>query len=137
MKSIFHLAYHVTDLNVARYFYGEILGCHEGRSTENWVEFDFFGHRISLHLGMPFKTTRTDIVNGQKVPMPHLGVILEHGNWEKLAKRLERANVDFIVPPQVRSEGEPGEQWTMFFTDTCGNPIEVKGLKNLDDVFAH
>ncbi|WP_424983254.1 VOC family protein [Maritalea sp. S77] len=136
MKSIFHLAYHVTDLNVARYFYGEILGCHEGRSAESWVDFDFFGHQISLHVGMPFKTARTGMVGDHKVPMPHLGVILEHGDWEKLAERLKRANVDFIIPPQVRFEGEPGEQWTMFFTDPCGNPIEVKGFKNMDGVFA-
>ena len=105
MKSIFHLAYHVTDLNVARYFYGEILGCHEGRSAESWGDFDLFGHQISLHVGMPFKTARTGLVGDHKVPMPHLGVILEHGDWEKLAERLRGLMQRYPLIGDVRGKG--------------------------------
>ena len=135
MKSLFHLAYHVTDLDVARRFYGGVLGCREGRSTTTWVDFDFFGHQISLHLGEPFRTTRTGRVGDHLVPMPHLGLVLELPDWHALAQRLRDAQVDFELPPQVRFEGQPGEQWTMFFTDPSGNPIEVKGFRSLETVY--
>ena len=135
MKSLFHLAYHVTDLDVARRFYGGVLGCREGRSTTTWVDFDFFGHQISLHLGEPFRTTRTGRVGDHLVPMPHLGLVLELPDWHALAQRLRDAQVDFVLPPQVRFEGQPGEQWTMFFTDPSGNPIEVKGFRSLETVY--
>lgn len=136
MRSVFHLAYHVTDLNAARRFYGELLGCAEGRSTESWVDFDFFGHQISLHLGQPFATTNTGKVGAHMVPMPHLGVVLGMADWRMLAKRLTDAGLDFELPPQVRFAGEPGEQATMFFRDPSGNPIEIKGFSDEAGLFA-
>ena len=135
MASIFHLAFHVRDLGQARAFYGGVLGCREGRSTATWVDFDFFGHQLSLHLGEPFATTRTGHVGDARVPMPHLGVLLELPAWQALAARLQAAGVDFVMPPQLRFAGQPGEQWTMFFCDPCGNPIEVKGFADLATVY--
>lgn len=134
-RSLFHLAYHVRDLNVSRQFYKTVLGCREGRSTETWVDFDFFGHQISLHVGEPFHTTNTGKVGDHMVPMPHLGVILEYPAWRALADRLEAAHTDFVMQPQIRFEGQPGEQYTMFFRDPSGNPIEVKGFKDLATVY--
>lgn len=131
----FHLAYHVTDLDAARRFYGTVLGCREGRSTSSWVDFDFFGHQISLHLGTPFVTSNTGKVGDHLVPMPHLGVILPLAQWRSLAERLE-GQVDWILAPSVRFAGEPGEQWTMFFRDPSGNPIEIKGFAEDGEVFA-
>ncbi len=133
--SLFHLAFHVRDLDQARRFYGGLLGCREGRSTDTWVDFDFFGHQISLHLGEPFATTNTGRVGDHLVPMPHLGVVLELPDWQALAERLSAAKLDFVMPPQVRFEGQPGEQWTMFFRDPSGNPIEVKGFRSLRSVY--
>ncbi|MBP1876369.1 extradiol dioxygenase family protein [Ensifer adhaerens] len=137
MKSLFHLAYHVKDLDDARRFYGDVLGCEEGRSTDTWVDFDFFGHQISLHLGEPFAVTRTGKVGNHLVLMPHMGVVLRLADWFALAERLERKGVNFDIPPVVRFEGEPGEQRTMFFLDPSGNPIEVKGFADFDGLFAH
>jgi extradiol dioxygenase family protein len=136
MTSIFHLAYNVTDLAAARAFYGGVLGCAEGRSAETWVDFDFFGHQISLHLGEPFKVAATGNVAGHKVAMPHLGVILEMDAWKALASKLEAAGTQFILAPHIRWPGEPGEQATMFFNDPCGNPIEIKGHADMGTVFA-
>lgn len=136
MKSVFHLAYHVTDLDAARRFYGGVLGCEEGRSTDAWVDFDFFGHQISLHLGKPFATTDTGHVGDRLVPMPHLGVVLALDDWLALARKLEAAGVVFEIPPMIRFEGEPGEQRTMFFRDPSGNPIEIKGFRDFADLFA-
>jgi extradiol dioxygenase family protein len=136
MRALFHLAYHVNDLDETRRFYGDVLGCKEGRSTETWVDFDFFGHQISMHLGKPFETTRTGKVGNHMVMMPHLGVVLELDAWLALSKRLEDAGIVFDIPPVVRFEGEPGEQRTMFFFDPSGNPIEVKGFKDFGSVFA-
>ncbi|QCB47171.1 VOC family protein [Hydrogenophaga sp. PAMC20947] len=135
-RSLFHFAFHVRDLDDARRFYGEVLGCSEGRSTDTWVDFDFFSHQISLHLGEPFPTTRTGRVGDHMVPMPHFGLVLLLPQWRALALRLETADVDFVLQPQVRFEGLPGEQWTMFFCDPSGNPIEVKGFASLDQVYA-
>ena len=135
MLTPFHLAYHVTSLAEARAFYGGVLGCREGRSTETWVDFDFFGHQISLHLGEPFRTTNTGRVGDHLVPMPHLGLVLLLPDWQALAERLVAAEVAFVLPPQVRFRGEPGEQWTMFFRDPSGNPIEVKGFAAIESVF--
>ena len=135
MRSLFHLAFIVTDLDVARRFYGGVLGCREGRSTATWVDFDFFGHQISLHLGEPFKTAATGHVGDQLVPMPHFGLILEQPAWQALADRLTTAGTDFVLEPQLRFAGQPGEQWTMFFLDSFGNPIEVKGFRSLDSVY--
>lgn len=136
MRSLFHLAFHVTDLDAARRFYGGVLGCREGRSTDTWVDFDFFGHQISLHLGRPFETTLTGHVGDHLVPMPHLGAILELPDWQALAARLQAAGTAFVMEPQVRFAGQPGEQWTMFFRDPSGNPLEIKGFRSLDTVYA-
>lgn len=136
MKSRFHLAYHVTDLDAARRFYGGILGCAEGRSTDTWVDFDFFGHQISLHLGEPFRATPTGKVGDHMVQMPHLGVILPLDDWRVLAEKLTDAGIDFVLPPVLRFAGQPGEQHTMFFLDPSGNPIEVKGFADFDRIFA-
>lgn len=135
-RSLFHFAFHVTDLDAARRFYGEVLGCREGRSTDTWVDFDFFSHQISLHLGQPFATGRTGRVGDHLVPMPHFGLVMLLPQWRALADRLEEAGVEFVMPPQVRFAGQPGEQWTMFFCDPFGNPIEVKGFASLDQVYA-
>ena len=135
MNSIFHLAYHVHDLNEARRFYTGILGCKEGRSTVTWVDFDFFGHQISLHLGKPFATSNTGMVAQHMVPMPHLGVILAMPDWQTLCERLKAENVVFVLEPSIRFAGQPGEQATMFFLDPSGNPIEIKGFKDLESIY--
>lgn len=135
-RSLFHFAFHVTDLDQARRFYGGVLGCREGRSTDTWVDFDFFSHQISLHLGEPFSTSRTGRVGDHLVPMPHFGLVMLLPQWRVLADRLTAAGIDFVMPPQVRFAGQPGEQWTMFFCDPFGNPIEVKGFASLDQVYA-
>lgn len=134
-RSLFHFAFNVTDLDAARHFYGGVLGCTEGRSTDTWVDFDFFGHQISLHLGQPFPTANTGHVGDKLVPMPHFGLILEQPAWQAMADRLSAAGTDFVLAPQLRFAGQPGEQWTMFFRDPFGNPIEVKGFASLDTVY--
>ena len=126
----FHLALNVDDLDAARLFYGGTLGCAEGRSAETWVDFDFFGHQISLHLGAPFAHAPTGKVGDHMVPMPHFGVLLGLEDWRGLADRLEAAGTDFVIAPTVRFEGEPGEQATMFLLDPFGNPIEIKGMRD-------
>ncbi len=134
--SIFHFAFNVTDLDQTRAFYGGLLGCSEGRSTDTWVDFDFFGHQLSCHLGKPMDVAATGLVGEHKVPMPHFGVVLEHENWRALADRLIAEDLDFVLAPHTRFEGEPGEQSTMFFMDPSGNPIEIKGLANMAGAFA-
>ncbi|EDQ04947.1 hypothetical protein DSM14862_00755 [Sulfitobacter indolifex] len=136
MLTPFHLAYNVRDLDQTRAFYGDVLGCTEGRSTETWVDYSFFGHQISMHLGEPFATQATGKVGEHMVPMPHLGVVLQMDDWKALAERLKGAKVDFVIEPSLRFEGEPGEQATMFFRDPSGNPIEVKGFADMERVFA-
>jgi extradiol dioxygenase family protein len=136
MQSLFHLAIHVHDLQAARQFYGSVLGCLEGRSTATWVDFDFFGHQLSLHLGAPFATTRTGQVGDVLVPMPHFGLVLALPDWQALAQRLQTAKVKFVMEPQIRFAGQSGEQWTMFFLDPSGNPMEVKGFASLESVYA-
>lgn len=132
----FHFAYHVTDLDEARAFYTGALGAVEGRSTDTWVDFGFFGHQLSLHLGEPFANAPTGKVGDHMVPMPHFGVVLPLDDWTRLAGRLEDRQTDFILAPSVRFKGEPGEQWTMFFRDPSGNPIEIKGFAAESGVFA-
>jgi uncharacterized protein len=136
MRSLFHFAFNVTDLNEARRFYGDVLGCREGRSTDTWVDFDFFGHQISLHLGEPLRTAPTGRVGEHLVPMPHFGLILQRADWQAMADRLTAANMQFVIAPHLRFAGQPGEQWTMFFLDPFGNPIEVKGFESLAAVYA-
>ena len=134
--SLFHFAFNVRDLDQSRAFYGGVLGCKEGRSTDTWVDFDFFGHQISLHLGEPFATKATGHVGDKLVPMPHFGAVLELPAWKALAERLEAAGTEFVLKPQVRFEGLPGEQWTMFFCDPFGNPLEFKGFRSMEAVYA-
>jgi len=135
MQSLFHLAFNVTNLEETKIFYRDVLGCKEGRSTDTWVDFNFFGHQISMHLGQPFHVENTGKVGNHMVAMPHLGVVLELDVWNELAKRLEDVGIEFIIAPTIRFEGEIGEQYTMFFTDSSGNPIEVKGFSDLNTVF--
>ncbi|MEB0011317.1 VOC family protein [Glaciimonas sp. Gout2] len=136
MKSFFHFAYHVHDLNIARHFYCNLLGCKEGRSADTWIDIDFFGHQLSLHLGKPFEVTNTGKVGQHMVPMPHFGVILQMDDWHKLADALsESAEVQFVIPPNIRFPGEAGEQATMFFVDPSGNPIEVKGFADCAQIY--
>ncbi|NBE06282.1 VOC family protein [Paragemmobacter ruber] len=137
MLTPFHLAIHVTDLAAARAFYGGVLGCAEGRSAPTWVDFDFFGHQLSLHLGEPMPNAPTGRVGDKMVPMPHFGLVLPLADWQRLAARVRAAGVDFVLEPQVRFVGEPGEQWTMFLRDPSGNAIEVKGFPTMEGVFAH
>ena len=132
----FHFSFHVTDLNLARQFYGTVLGCTEGRSTATWVDFDFYTHQLSLHLGTPTPTTLTGLVDGKAVPMPHFGLCLQMDAWKKLAKRLETQGVDFVLPPHIRYAGQAGEQGVLFLCDPFGNAIEVKGFADFAGVFA-
>ena len=136
MQSLFHFAFNVTDLNLARGFYAGVLGSKEGRSTATWVDFDFFGHQLSLHLGEPFKTAATGHVGDHLVPMPHFGLVLALDDWQAMAARLRAAGTPFVIEPQVRFAGQPGEQWTMFFLDPFGNPLEIKGFASLQTLYA-
>lgn len=136
MTRPFHLACHVHDLDAARDFYGGLMGCTEGRSAETWIDYDFFGHQLSLHLGEPFAIADTGQVGDASVPMPHFGVILSRAEFEALAERLRAAGTRFIIEPHLRFAGQPGEQWTMFFADPSGNPIEVKGYDTEAGIFA-
>lgn len=135
MSAIFHLALHVTHLETAIAFYQDLLGCRQGRRTETWIDFDFFGHQLSLHLGQPMTTEATGCVAGINVPIPHFGVIVAIETWQAVADRLESANVAFTNAPTLRFEGQPGEQRTLFFNDPFGNPIEIKGFSDLSGVF--
>ncbi|MEM6727972.1 MAG: VOC family protein [Pseudomonadota bacterium] len=137
MLTPFHLAINVRDLDEARSFYCDMLGAEEGRSAPTWVDVSFFGHQVSLHIGPPLTTARTGRVGDTEVPMPHFGVVLPLDRWRIVAARLEDAGHPFILPPQVRFKGETGEQWTMFFEDPSGNPIEIKGFADEEAIFAH
>ena len=136
MQSLFHLAYHVHDLEQSRRFYCDVLQCKEGRSTDTWLDVSFFGHQLSLHLGEPFAVTNTGRVGEHMVPMPHLGIILRMDDWQRLADHLTTCEVAFVLAPSKRFVGEPGEQATMFFRDPSGNPIEVKGFADWESVYA-
>jgi len=133
----FHLAFPVRDLAEARAFYGGLLGCPEGRSSDEWVDFDFHGHQIVAHLA-PEELGRaaTNPVDGEDVPVRHFGVILTLAAWEALAERLKAAGIRFIIEPQVRFRGQPGEQATMFFLDPSGNALEFKAFADDAMVFA-
>jgi uncharacterized protein len=129
----FHLAIQVRDLASSREFYGRMLGCPEGRSSEEWVDFDFFGHQLVCHVvEMPaMKTERSNPVDGDDVPVPHFGMVLEMPAWASLAARLKNANVRFVIEPHVRFRGQPGEQATMFLLDPSGNALEFKAFKDI------
>ncbi len=132
----FHLAFPVRDLAEARAFYGGLLGCAEGRSSPEWVDFDFHGHQIVAHLAPETESVATNPVDGENVPVRHFGVIQDLASWRALADRLEAAGVDFIIPPQVRFQGQPGEQATLFFLDPSGNALEFKAFADDAMVFA-
>lgn len=135
MTAIFHLAFHVTNLETTRTFYRNLLGCAEGRSTDSWIDFNFFGHQISCHLGEPFSTENSGVVEKVNVPMPHFGALLPMDDWQAIVDKLSAANIEFEYGPTIRFQGEPGEQATAFFRDPSGNPIELKGFKTFDSVF--
>jgi len=135
--ALFHLALNVGDLAIARAFYGELLGCREGRSTATWVDFDFFGHQLSLHLGPVLHTENSGQVDDVRVPMPHFGIILDYPDWQALSERLTQAGTEFVIPLTRRFAGQPGEQYTMFFRDPFGNPIECKGFRDRAEIYNH
>jgi uncharacterized protein len=132
----FHLAFPVTSLAKAREFYGDLLGCPEGRSSEDWVDFNFYGHQIVAHLAPDSGHRDTNIVDGDNVPVRHFGAVLPMQEWEKLAGKLKAAKTSFIIEPHIRFKGQPGEQATMFFLDPCGNAIEFKAFENPQNLFA-
>lgn len=133
----FHLAFPVTSLEQARAFYGGLLGCPEGRSSDDWVDFDFFGHQIVAHLAPGEAGHRnTSAVDGDNVPVRHFGVVLPMAQWRQLADRLTAAGIKFIIEPHVRFKGQVGEQATMFFLDPCGNALEFKAFEDPSQLFA-
>jgi extradiol dioxygenase family protein len=134
----FHLAFPVHDLETARAFYGGVLGCAEGRSAEDWIDFDLMGHQIVAHLvhGHTTPDAGANLVDGHDVPVPHFGVVLSLPAWEALAERVRAAGVVFGIEPHVRFKGEPGEQATMFFRDPSGNALEFKAFRDLGQLFA-
>ena len=134
---LFHLAFPVHDLAAARRFYGETLGCREGRSSDFWIDFDLYGHQIVAHLSPNAPGVAAhNPVDGHDVPVPHFGVILTMDAWRELAQRLQKAGVKFVIEPYVRFQGQVGEQATMFFLDPSGNALEFKAFKHRDQIFA-
>lgn len=134
--SPFHLAFPVHDLAAARAFYGGLLGCPEGRSDAHWVDFDFFGHQIVAHLTADASRRAHNPVDGHDVPVPHFGLVLEMDEWRALAERLTTAGAEFVIEPDIRFAGQPGEQATMFFLDPSGNAIEIKAMRDPAKLFA-
>ena len=134
----FHLAFPVRDLAAARQFYGGLLGCAEGRSSDEWIDFDFYGHQIVAHLveGDEAGDQAANRVDGHDVPVPHFGIVLTLEDWQALADRLSAAGTAFAMAPTIRFKGQPGEQATMFFRDPSGNVIEMKAFASLDQLFA-
>jgi extradiol dioxygenase family protein len=133
----FHLAFPVRDISEARSFYGDLLGCREGRSSHDWIDFDFFGHQIVAHLSASQAEHKAhNIVDGEEVPVRHFGVILSMPEWEELAKKLRHARVDFIIAPEIRFKGLPGEQATFFVNDPSGNALEFKAFADDAMIFA-
>ena len=133
----FHLAFPVNDLAAAREFYGDAMGCREGRSSDEWVDFDFYGHQIVAHLAPGGAGDRTsNHVDGHGVPVPHFGIVLAMKDWQDLADRLTAAGVEFAIEPTIRFRGQPGEQATMFFRDPSGNALEMKAFADDAMLFA-
>jgi extradiol dioxygenase family protein len=133
----FHLAFPVHDLAAARGFYGDLLGCPEGRSSPEWVDFNFYGHQIVAHLAPDAcGSAGTNAVDGHGVPVRHFGVELSMAQWQALADRLRAAGTAFVIEPYIRFKGEVGEQATMFFHDPSGNAVEVKAFANMASLFA-
>lgn len=133
----FHIAFPVNDLDAARAFYGGLLGCPEGRSSAQWIDFDLFGHQIVAHLKPSAEEKQHhNPVDGHDVPVPHFGVVLSMQDWEALAERLQSAKVRFVIEPYIRFKGEVGEQATMFFLDPAGNALEFKAFADMAQLFA-
>jgi len=135
----FHIAFPVDDLAAARHFYGTVLGCPEGRSSEQWIDFNLFGHQIVAHQkpkAAGVEDAHSNPVDGHDVPVPHFGVVLEKAQWHELAERVKAAGVTFIIEPYTRFEGQVGEQSTMFFLDPAGNALEFKAFEDLSQLFA-
>jgi extradiol dioxygenase family protein len=134
----FHLAFPVHDLAAARAFYGQLLGCPEGRSAETWIDFDFFGHQVVCHLAdnRPPRPTHHNQVDGDAVPVPHFGVVLDMDEWRALSERLQAHGVEFVIQPHIRFAGQVGEQATMFLYDPSGNALEFKGFADRSRLFA-
>lgn len=136
--SPFHLAFPVDDLEAARAFYGTALGCQEGRSSSQWIDFDLFGHQIVAHLRPDTGQSKRQhsAVDGHDVPVPHFGVVLAMDDWESLANRLREAGITFVIEPYIRFRGEVGEQATMFLLDPAGNALEFKAFADISQLFA-
>jgi extradiol dioxygenase family protein len=132
----FHYSFLVRDLDEARRFYVDVVGCREGRSAATWIDFELFGNQLSCHRGMPNPPAFTGRVDDIAVPMPHFGVIVTFAEYESLAARVTEANIPFVVTPRIRYAGEVGEQGTCFFLDPSGNAIEIKAFRRPDEVFA-
>lgn len=137
LLSPFHVAFPVHDLALARAFYGEILGCAEGRSSADWVDFNFYGHQIVAHLA-PQETgpTASNNVDGHGVPVRHFGIVLPMADWQALAERLKAKDVRFLIEPYIRFKGQPGEQATMFLLDPSANALEIKAFADITRLFA-
>ena len=136
MNHLFHLAFPVTDLAAARDFYGRVLGCEEGRSSERWIDFNLYGHQIVAHLSEDSGFVSHNHVDADNVPVPHFGIVLPMDEWQQLADRLKQQSVEFIIEPKIRFAGEVGEQATMFFLDQSGNALEFKAFADFSQVFA-
>ncbi|MGI8656574.1 MAG: VOC family protein [Pyrinomonadaceae bacterium] len=137
MGNLFHLAFPVHDLEAARVFYGGLLECPEGRSSETWIDFNLYGHQIVAHLQAGKTSVEvSNAVDGHDVPVPHFGVILSMAEWKELAERVRRAGIQFVIEPYIRFEGQTGEQATMFFLDPSGNALEFKAFADISQVFA-
>jgi len=137
MLSPFHVAFPVHDLALARRFYGETLGCPEGRSSPDWIDFNFYGHQIVAHLSPEEAgVAQKNDVDGKGVPVRHMGIVLPRADWDAMAQRLKAAGTAFIIEPYIRFQGEAGEQATMFFLDPSGNAIEIKAFANIEMLFA-
>lgn len=133
----FHLAFPVHDLGAARAFYGDLLNCPEGRSSDSWIDFDLYGHQIVAHLsGDASAAEIANPVDGHDVPVPHFGVVLSWEQWQQLAERLQKRGTEFVIEPYVRFAGEVGEQATMFFRDPSGNALEFKAFRHPGQLFA-
>jgi len=137
MTSPFHLAFPIKDIESTREFYGGLLGCEIGRSTEKWIDFNFFGNQLSAHVKPEeLAVAHTNQVDGKNVPVRHFGALLEWDQWHALADKLKEVGTDFIIEPYIRFEGEVGEQATMFFLDPSGNALEFKSFKDPSQIFA-
>ena len=132
----FHLAFPVDDLQKARTFYGGVMGCAEGRSSSEWIDFDFFGHQVVAHLAPRVARAHHNPVDGHAVPVPHFGVVLPWDEFHALAERLKAAGMRFVIEPYLRFEGQVGEQATLFFHDPAGNALEFKAFRDMSQLFA-